>query len=407
MPRTCETENERGTVRRQETNNTIDYYTNSTDKNKPPARWRERQAAHSPGGILADDAQPYYSIFRDFLHLFYGGCIMKITKTKTGKYTAVVSIGKDQTGKQHTKRFTADSRQELKDAVTEYKSAHKVYKESHVFSDALQRYIDARRPHRSPSTIRGYVSIQETLKAQHGTFCALSTGDIQDKDLQKVVDSMRLAGKSEKTIRNVVGLIGAVLTEDGFQRPRLILPARKVQDNPIPSIGEIRMILCLAHGTRLEIPLQLSLLGMRRGEVCALDPSDIDADGIVHIHKSMIYSEDAVWIVNDVPKTSASNRFVQLPPWVAEQIGANGVTSMTPANYSDTFRRFLIKYRFPPYRLHDCRHFFASYCHAQGISEADILAAGGWRTGSVMRKVYRHAMSKNAAGSAITAALNL
>lgn len=82
---------------------------------------------------------------------------MKITKTKTGKYTAVVSIGKDQAGKQHTKRFTADSRQELKDAVTEYKSAHKVYKESHVFSDALQRYIDARRPHRSPSTIRGYV----------------------------------------------------------------------------------------------------------------------------------------------------------------------------------------------------------------------------------------------------------
>ena len=332
---------------------------------------------------------------------------MKITKTKTGKYTAVVSIGKDQTGKQHTKRFTADSRQELKDAVTEYKSAHKVYKESHVFSDALQRYIDARRPHRSPSTIRGYVSIQETLKTQHGAFCALSTGDIQDKDLQKVVDSMRLSGKSEKTIRNVVGLIGAVLTEDGFQRPRLILPARKVQDNPIPSIGEIRMILCLTHGTRLEIPLQLSLLGMRRGEVCALEPSDIDADGVAHIHKSTVLSDDRQWITNDVPKTSASNRFVQLPQWLADQIRAHGITDMTPNMYSDAFRRFLIRYKFPPYRLHDCRHFFASYCHAQGVSEADILAAGGWRTGSIMRKVYRHAMSKNAAGSAITAALNL
>ena len=332
---------------------------------------------------------------------------MKITKTKTGKYTAVVSIGKDQTGKQHTKRFTADSRQELKDTVTEYKSAHKVYKESHVFSDALQRYIDARRPHRSPSTIRGYVSIQETLKTQHGAFCALSTGDIHDKDLQKVVDSMRLSGKSEKTIRNVIGLIGAVLTEDGFQRPRLILPARKVQDNPIPSIGEIRMILCLAHGTRLEIPLQLSLLGMRRGEVCALDPSDIDQYGVAHICKSMVYSDDDVWIVNDVPKTSASNRFVQLPPWVAERIRTHGITSMTPNAYTWAFRRFLDKYKFPPYRLHDCRHFFASYCHAQGVSEADILAAGGWRTGNIMRRVYRHAMSKNAAGSTIAAALNL
>ena len=35
MPRTCRAGIERGIVRRQETNNTIDYYTNSTDKNKP------------------------------------------------------------------------------------------------------------------------------------------------------------------------------------------------------------------------------------------------------------------------------------------------------------------------------------------------------------------------------------
>ena len=27
---------------------------------------------------------------------------------------------------------------------------------------------------------------------------------------------------------------------------------------------------------------------------------------------------------------------------------------------------------FPPYRLHDCRYFFASYCHAEGVNEANI-----------------------------------
>lgn len=332
---------------------------------------------------------------------------MKITKTKTGKYTTVISLGKDSAGKQHTKRFTAESKPELRDAVEAYKTANKVYRESHVFSDALERYIEARRPHKSPSTIRGYTSVQNTLKTQYGAFCALKTDDIRDRDVQMVVDSMRLKGKSEKTIRNEAGLINAVLVAEGFSPAKLILPAKKVQDSLIPTIGEIRMLLCLTHGTRLDIPFRLSLLSMRRSEVCALDPEDIDRDGVAHIHKAMVYTEDDVWVINDVPKTSASNRFIQLPPDLADQIRENGITEMTPNAYTWAFRRFLDKYKFPPYRLHDCRHFFASYCHSQNISEADILAAGGWRTANVMRRVYRHALAANSAGKAIVQALNL
>ena len=39
---------------------------------------------------------------------------MKITKTKTGKYTAVVSIGKDQAGKELTSQKVFISAQEHK-----------------------------------------------------------------------------------------------------------------------------------------------------------------------------------------------------------------------------------------------------------------------------------------------------
>lgn len=333
---------------------------------------------------------------------------MKITKTKSGKYTTVISIGKDSDGKQHTKRFSAESRQELKDAVADYKAAHKIYRESHVFEDALQRYIDARKPHKSPSTIRGYISMQNTLKASYGAFYSLREDDMRDRDLQAVIDDMRLSGRSEKTMRNYVGLINAVRIADGFQPLSPILPAKKVYDSPVPSIGEIRMLLCLMHGTRFEIPVQLSLLGMRRGEVCALAPEDIDRDGVAHIHRSMVHTSDNLWVVNDVPKTSASNRFIQLPAWVAEKIReGKQVTFMNPDMYTLSFMRFLRKYKFPQYRLHDMRHFFASYCHSKGVSEADILAAGGWRTGNVMRKVYRHALAANSAGSTVARALNL
>jgi integrase len=222
------------------------------------------------------------------------------------------------------------------------------------------------------------------------------------------MDECRARGLSEKTMRNWSGLINSVRAENGGTPARLILPPRKVQDRPIPSVGEIRMMLCLTHGTTLDVPFQLALLGMRRGEVCALEPSDIDADGVAHIHCSKVLSDDRIWITKDTPKTSASNRYVQLPAWLAARIREQGyVTRINPNYFTEADARLLKRYRLPPYRLHDCRHFFASYVHEQGIPDADILAAGGWNTPHTMRRVYRHAMSKNRAGAAVTAALNL
>ncbi len=41
------------------------------------------------------------------------------------------------------------------------------------------------------------------------------------------------------------------------------------------------------------------------------------------------------------------------------------------------------------FRLHDCRHFFASYCHdVLHLSDAQIQKLGGWSTDYVMKRVY-------------------
>ena len=70
---------------------------------------------------------------------------------------------------------------------------------------------------------------------------------------------------------------------------------------------------------------------------------------------------------------------------------------------TDRWSEFLSRYRFPPYRFHDLRHFFASFAHARGVSDADILAAGGWKTSNVMQTVYRQSMDKNRAAGEISA----
>jgi integrase len=162
------------------------------------------------------------------------------------------------------------------------------------------------------------------------------------------------------------------------------------------------MLLCLLHGHLLEVPFQLAILGLRRGEICALSLSDLSQDDVLHVHRSAVYQDGGGIVINEIPKNATSDRYIALPPDLSNLIRKQGyITKCNPNSLTDSLHDFLARYRFPPYRLHDCRHFFASYCHARGIAEADILAAGGWKTPNIMRTVYRHSMAKSSAGEAI------
>jgi integrase len=61
------------------------------------------------------------------------------------------------------------------------------------------------------------------------------------------------------------------------------------------------------------------------------------------------------------------------------------------------------------FRLHDCRHFFVSYCHdVLKLSDAEIIKLSGHETDSIMKRVYRHAVtdhSENVRG-ALTSIIN-
>lgn len=326
---------------------------------------------------------------------------MKITKTKRG-YTAVVYLGQTADKKSITRRISAPDRAEVVRRASELMSEHHLATKSTVFSDATDRYISSREPHRSASTIRSYKSIARTLKSSYGAFCELKVDEITDAAVQSVVDSLKRSGHSAKTVRNWIGLINAVLIAERHRPASVTLSRRAAPDREIPTYGEIRMILCLLHGHRLEVPVKLALLGLRRGEICALSPSDLDDSGVLHVHRSKVIQDGGGHVTNSSPKTDASNRYIQLSPDLASLIRERGVTSLLPNGLTRAFSKFLRDYRFPPYRLHDCRHFFASYCHSIGIPEADILAGGGWKTPNVMKRVYRHSMAQNAASAAIS-----
>lgn len=256
--------------------------------------------------------------------------------------------------------------------------------------DAIRKYIDEREDTLSPASIRGYRSIERTLRAKYPSLCQKRLVAVTDKDIQQII-----SGLSKKTAKNYLGLIQPA-TGRKFD---VTLPAGKQKEMRVPTDLEVLGLLQIFKDTEVEIPVMLGAFGgLRRGEICALTMQDFDHDYVV-ISKDKVMDEFGCWVTKP-PKTETSNRIVLLPHSVVALIREKGyVTALDPHQLSNAFQKKQIVLGIdPPYCFHALRHYSASYLHAQGIPDAYIMARGGWATPAVMQKVYRHALKDKVAG---------
>ena len=83
-----------------------------------------------------------------------------------------------------------------------------------------------------------------------------------------------------------------------------------------------------------------------------------------------------------------------MPTEVIDIIKERGyVYKSYPGTLVNVMHRYQDKIGMPRCRFHDLRHFFVSYAHYIGMSDANIMAAGGWKTDYVMKNVYRHSLN--------------
>lgn len=323
---------------------------------------------------------------------------MKITKTASGKWTTTIKLTAAD-GTRHTKRFTGKTKDEVRQAANDYLTDHRVYAESLAFEDAMQRYIDAAERSLSPSTIKGYKSVQKVLKSDYAAFCGLSCDRIGSRDVQSVIDTLRSNDKSAKTVRNYIGLISAVITAEGFRMPSYNAPQAPVPRFNIPDEEIITKVsqACVGRYARLRIPLALACFGLRRGEICGVTADALEGD-VLYVKSVRVVDYDGIEHVKDMPKNEQSIRAVQLPPAIAEEIRCQGCAwcgSMEALSHA--WPHLCRKAGVEPFRLHDCRHFFVSYCHdVLHLSDSEIMRLGGWKTDSVMKRRYRHAITDHA-----------
>lgn len=257
------------------------------------------------------------------------------------------------------------------------------------FHVCAESYIESKSNVLSPSTIKGYHSVLRSIPDE---FRLEDISKITQIDIQTVINDLT-KDHTPKTVRNVHGFISAVL---GQFRPDMVirttLPRKAENERYTPSEEDIKKILDACKDDPFyHIPFQLGIMGLRRSEVCALTLHDISGNTL-KINKALVKDVNNAWVIKST-KTSAGTRDIYIPDALVEEIQKYGkVFEGNPTTLLYGLNRLQDKLGIPRFRFHDLRHFFASYAHSQGISDADIMASGGWKSDYTMKSIYRHEM---------------
>lgn len=312
-------------------------------------------------------------------------------KMKNGKYSVLVYDYQDDDGKQHYKRFTAPTKKEAEALASQYKTKKIHASDLQSVGSALDEYIKLRTPVLSPSTIKGYKSIQKTLKKNYPYFMAKNINTVKEKDLQGIVSDVSLT-RSPKTTKNISTLLCSI--SDSFRGFNIALPQTIQYEPYIPTEAEIKAIMDDVKGKELEIPIMLGAYAMmRRGEICSLSMDDINfKNKTIHIKHSMVIDDDNNWVVKP-PKTKKSDRTIKVADFVIDAIKQKGyVTNLNPNELTERFKRVVNRLGMPDLRFHDLRHFACSIFAYKNISQLYVQKYGGWSNASTPARIYQHCL---------------
>ena len=318
-------------------------------------------------------------------------------KLPSGSWRCQIYDYTDENGKRHYKSFTSTDqspkgKREAERMAADYAAEKELRSHcSLTFGEAFDRYVKDRASVLAVSTIREY---KRTKRADLSEFDKMKVENITPELIQEFINR-KAREKSPKTVRNIHGIISAVL---GVYRPDLALSTTLPQKVPpklyIPTDEDIKTLLDHIDNEDMMIAVLLAAFGpLRRSEICGLEDTDFNGN-IAHIQRAVVLDENKQW-VDKTTKSVAGNRYVPLPDFVMDKIrGRNGrIVHLKPNQISDRFIDLVARSGLPRFRFHDLRHYCASIQHALGVPDAYIMQRGGWGSDTVLKQVYRHALS--------------
>jgi integrase len=317
----------------------------------------------------------------------------------------------DETGKPVMVRdyisVTASSTTEVNLVKAEIKAGKKNTKPADMtLYEAIDKYITSSDALLSPSTIRGYRTIQ------HNAFKLLMNqklADINNEMLRDAVNAecKRTTGKntkkplSSKTIINEYGLISAVLNMYAPNIDRSVtLPQ---QEHNQHELSDPDVIYNVVKGTEIELPVLLAIwLSFTASEILGLTKSkSISSDGnYITIKEVLVKDEHNNTVVKNKGKRTTRDRTLRIPWYIKElidQVETDRLVTISGTALSKRFDRMIKKAKLPHMTFHDLRHVNASVMTILRIPDKYAQERGGWKSDSIMKSVYQQTFSSERA----------
>ena len=262
-----------------------------------------------------------------------------------------------------------------------------------------------------PSSIRGY---EEALRIRVLPELGSRRLDtITRSDLQALVDRLLAEGQHPSTIRNSLMPLRAIFRRtiargDLAINPTrgLELPAVRGTRDRIAAPEEAAALLAALEQDR-AVWATAMYAGLRRGELRALELSDIDLDAnVIRVQRSWDAVEGLI-----EPKSHAGRRTVPIPGVLRSALwsstscrssrsdglafGQSARVPFQPKSLSNRAGRAWKRAGLQPITLHECRHTFASLMIAAGVNAKALSTYMGHASVMITLDRYGHLMPGN------------
>lgn len=264
-----------------------------------------------------------------------------------------------------------------------------------TLSEAIDLYVESKEGVLSPSTIRGYTTIQRN---RFKGLMSRNIKQITKADIQRAV-SYEAKAVGAKTVYNAYGLIRPVLKEHGIDVFGVKLPQRIKPRKDYLQPKDIGKLIEAAAGDSCEVEILIAVwLGLRRSEIIGLCWDCVDFENkTLTVRRTYVPDKENKWVLKEGAKNESSQRIVSCPDYILEKLmnikreePTGRIFKESPETLRKHVHAICKKAGITDTTVHGLRHTNAAVMKSLGVDDAHAMERGGWKTEHTYKQTYSY-----------------